>query len=173
MRFALILFAALALGSCATLSEEECRAGDWRGIGIEDGQRGRAADFIDRHREACAKVGVTPDIAAWAAGRQLGLQSYCTPENAYDIGRNGRILNTVCPLTSLATLQAANRKGLTYHRIGQDIADLERHAREVRAQLATLGPDDIGLRAALLGELSSIRLRIISLETERMLYARL
>ena len=29
------------LASCATLSEEACRQGDWRGIGYVDGTEGR------------------------------------------------------------------------------------------------------------------------------------
>ena len=172
MRLACLTAAAtLTLMSCASLSEEECLAGDWRQIGIADGQAGRAADFIDRHREACAPVGVTPDIAAWAAGRKIGLQAYCTPDNAYRIGRNGRVIRPVCPAESYPALEAANRRGLTWHRIGNDIGDLQRQARDIRAELAALAPDDVARQSQLLAELSRIRLRITMLRARRISYA--
>ena len=50
---AMALFAALA--GCATLSETECRTGDWGQIGYNDGSVGNKRDIIGEHDKACAR----------------------------------------------------------------------------------------------------------------------
>ena len=58
--FVAVVFVPLALlllASCATLSEEECRAADWYQIGVNDGAEGRATDYVESHRRACAGLG--------------------------------------------------------------------------------------------------------------------
>jgi hypothetical protein len=89
-----------ALAACASLSEDACRAGDWRGIGLRDGAAGRADGYVANHAEACAEIGVIPDIVAWGAGRAEGLTLYCTPQNAFDIAARGSRINAVCPASA-------------------------------------------------------------------------
>ena len=99
------------LASCASLSEDSCRIGDWSAIGYRDGANGQLISYINEHREACAEYGVTPDVEVWARARLDGLQEYCTAENAYDIGRRGRDFSPVC---------TTNREGLRLaHLYGQ------------------------------------------------------
>lgn len=147
MRAALALLALLLAGACASLSEEECRAGDWRAIGFADGAAGRPADYVARHREACAEVGVSPDLDAWLAGREAGLARYCTPANAFDVGRSGRRLSPVCAGPGLPDLERANRAGLRYWEIGREIAAIEADLREIDFELAALGDSDSERRA--------------------------
>ena len=99
MRVLYSLILLIPLTACASLSEDECRAGDWATIGFEDGAQGRDAAFIGEHREACAEYGIAPDLNAWLAGRERGLLSYCTVDRAYSLGRSGRPVANVCPAT--------------------------------------------------------------------------
>ncbi|SER94386.1 Protein of unknown function [Tranquillimonas rosea] len=163
----LSLIPLLLLTSCASLSEEECLRGDWRGIGYEDGVDGRERDFILRHAKACAEVGVSPDREAWLAGRAEGLPLYCTIDNAYDEGRRGVVLNNVCPPAQYARLRAANRQGLRYRAVLDDIDDAEDRQRAIRAQLAEL-PSDNPIRGALRAEYSSLQSKIMFLRLERL-----
>lgn len=135
-----LLLCVLALGSCATLSEDECRAGDWRSIGFEDGAAGRDAAFISRHRGACAAFGLSPDLNAWLAGRQSGLQQYCTPANAYAIGQRGGSVNPVCPVGAAQEMGPAFQQGQLWYTLGQEISDVERELDEARTALADLDP---------------------------------
>lgn len=94
----------VALGACATLSPEqrlaECRATDWQKFGVNDGRLGvPAADRADTFSD-CAGLGYTVDVAAYQAGRAEGLQAYCTVENGYRVGYEGRRYDNVCPPTS-------------------------------------------------------------------------
>lgn len=88
------------LAGCATLSREQCLQGDWHGIGLADGQQGRTLDRLDDHRRACRDTPAIVDEAAYQAGREVGLLSYCTPVSGYQVAANGRGYNSVCPVTS-------------------------------------------------------------------------
>jgi Protein of unknown function (DUF2799) len=169
-----ILAAAVLLAACASLSEEECRAGDWFGIGFSDGAAGRTVEHIARHREACAEVGVTPELDAWLAGRAEGLRRYCTPENAYRVGRSGRAFSPVCPAGADPELRRAYLAGREQYEIGREIARLERDLDFIDASLAgldgDLDRDERRQRRRLLDERSWIGFRLQRLEFERLRY---
>ena len=141
MRYIAILFL-LALAACATLSEDQCRSGDWQAIGARDGADGRTPDYIQKHAKACLDYGIAPDPVLWEKGRQQGLPLYCRPANAWEEGADGRRLSPVCPASQTAELQRANWRGLTYHRIGQDIAEAEREIDRTSANWHRLSPED-------------------------------
>lgn len=98
-----VLFAVLAagamlgLGSCATMSAEECQAGDWSGRGFADGAEGLSMSRLGEHAEACAKHGVVPDDAAYRDGWSQGVLRYCTPQRGFAEGREGSNYAGVCP----------------------------------------------------------------------------
>ena len=168
MRYLILaLISLLLFAACASLSEDECRAGNWREIGREDGMRGRTADFIQTHAKACADYGIRPDRQAWEDGRQDGLLAYCTPHNAYREGTKGHRLSPVCPAENLPRLLAANDRGLDLYDIEREIDDVEREMRDIRAALATLPPDDPA-RASLRSQLSFLNLKLLRLQSRRL-----
>ena len=116
-----VLGSMILLSSCATLSKQECLVGDWQAIGYNDGVAGYQSERLASHAKACAKASVAPDYLAWERGRQLGLKQYCTSSNAYNIGRRGRSLNNVCPISLANTLQTANQKGLDYYALDSQL----------------------------------------------------
>jgi len=93
----LSLVSVLGLSGCATMSADECVTSDWHAIGYEDGARGYTADQLGNRRKACAKHGITPDFAAYQAGREQGLRQYCQPSRAFNLGAGGARYNGVCP----------------------------------------------------------------------------
>lgn len=124
--------AALALGSCATMSAEQCMAGDWSGQGYIDGQSGLTMSRLDEHAEACAKHGVSPDAAAYAAGRSQGLVHYCTPHKGFEVGRTGSGYAGVCP----SDLEADFTYG---YRDGQVVYAAEQALSSARGRVDSLG----------------------------------
>lgn len=85
------------LGSCATMSEEQCLAGAWGESGYQDGREGREPSRLAEHAEACAKYGVAPDEAAYFSAREAGLREFCTPQRGFEAGRSGHDYKGVCP----------------------------------------------------------------------------
>ncbi len=97
-KFGLIVAACgLLTGSCASLSEEQCLAGNWEGIGFNDGANGAGTGRFGDHMKACEKHGVVPDQATWMTGRARGLTIYCQPGRGFQVGRQGYSYGGVCP----------------------------------------------------------------------------
>lgn len=113
--------AALILGGCATLTPEECQYADWRAIGYEDGVEGQELTIISRHRQACAKVGVTPDIDAYREGRAEGIRIFCEPGNGYRLGREGYSYTGVCPNDLEGEFLAAHAEGMVIFHLESDV----------------------------------------------------
>lgn len=127
MRYLLLaaagLGAALALGSCATMNEEQCLAGDWSGQGYADGLGGLGMSRLDEHAQACAKHGVTPDAYAYRQGRDEGLRGYCTPQRGFRAGREGASYAGVCPASLEAAFLPAYNDGRQIYSADQAVND--------------------------------------------------
>lgn len=132
MRALLALMGVLVLASCASVSREECLAGDWVSIGQRDGASGQdgPAQFA-RHIRACEKVAVVPDQTAWARGYQQGLVRYCTPAVGLEEGLAGRSYRGVCPVAT----QAAFLEGLN---VGRAVHDQRRVISEINSEINSL-----------------------------------
>lgn len=104
-------FVVIMLWGCATLDESECIHADWQSIGYEDGARGFKTSHIGRHRQACAKYGISPDFDLYERGRRKGLLEWCTPRNGYRLGPRGKSYNGVCPQELAPAFMAAISRG--------------------------------------------------------------
>ena len=102
---------ALLLGSCATMSKDQCLAGAWGEVGFADGAEGYPMSRLDDHAKACAKYGVGPDLAAYGSAREDGLLRYCTPERGFVEGREGDSYHGVCSPAQEALFMPAYRDG--------------------------------------------------------------
>ncbi len=91
------LAALLMTAGCASMSEEECRNADWYQQGMREALDGQTRDRLQEDREACAKVGVVPDIARYMAGYDKGIRQFCTPQNGARWGQAGRYYQGTCP----------------------------------------------------------------------------
>src|SRR5690606_4522518 len=107
-----VLVCALLLSGCATMNKNECRNADWDMIGYEDASRGHAVARIGQHRKACAKVDVTPDMAAYERGHERGARVYCTRERGYREGVNGAAYQGICPADLAPTFTRAHKDGM-------------------------------------------------------------
>lgn len=159
-----------SLGACATLSEQQCLAGDWHGIGYHDGINGQLETYISRHFNACEDSGVVPDTAAWLAGRLQGLPLYCTPANAYDIGRRGQNLRPVCSSTQQNAMFQSWDWGQEYHIISEEISTLEREQRDIERDIRFMALQDESPTIEQVLDLSGLnqRLRWIDSEIDRL-----
>lgn len=97
-RIAFLAISVFFLNACASLSEGECRSGNWYQIGFSDGSSGKASSYIVEHESACTEYGVGADRQAYEKGRYQGLsQNYCTAQKGYQLGSYLNDYNGVCP----------------------------------------------------------------------------
>ncbi|WP_317932227.1 DUF2799 domain-containing protein [Halioxenophilus sp. WMMB6] len=131
IRLTLLTTILLVLTGCATLSEEECLVADWYQIGLEDGSLGRSSQWLAKHRKACAKAGVTPDLAAYEEGHEQGLMRFCNYNNGLGFGLNGAVLPQFCPAPTRAEFQLGYQHGLERRQQNQLInriaSDMDQH----------------------------------------------
>lgn len=165
--------AVLALGSCATMSAEQCLAGDWSGRGYSDGASGLSMSRLNEHAEACAEHGVVPDQSAYAAGREQGLMRYCTPANGFQKGRTGSGYGGVCPSFLEADFMLAYRDGQIVYGVEQALANARSTVSSLGARLEDLDDKILGKQGELRAEgltepqREQIRGRIQELRRER------
>ncbi len=98
-RSVLVLFCLTTIAAtpgCA-ISKKDCLADDWQTKGYQDGQRGKSPDVISTYAKSCAKHGVTPDASAYAAGFDVGIKEYCTPEKGFSEGEDNDSYSGACP----------------------------------------------------------------------------
>lgn len=126
---------ALALPGCASMSRNECVTADWYTIGYEGGIRGQREAQISQYRKACAEHGVTPDLARYLEGRDVGLRRFCEPRNGYRLGRAGKSYGGVCP-------RELEREFLQAYGAGRELYDsqqrIKRLGRRIKAREADL-----------------------------------
>lgn len=123
--------ALLALGGCASLSEGECLTANWEDIGYRDGVRGARRERAEAHAGACAEHGVSLDREAWQRGYETGLDVYCTPENAVQVGLGGGADPGVCPPESAVAFSTHWRAARVVHEARAEVAALESRRREL------------------------------------------
>lgn len=174
-----ILAVLVLLQGCATLNKDECMLADWRLIGYQDGVAGKSAAVVGEYREDCAKHAVVPDLDAYRAGREEGLQQYCKVDNGYRLGNNGRGFAAVCPAALAQGFRNAYDAGRelylarsavnnTYSNINsrkQTLSDLEKNRAE---KLAALISDGLKAdqRVMILYEVNELQQEMNSVEDE-------
>lgn len=166
MRWVLAL---LLVAGCASVSREECVAGDWAAIGARDGAAGRVGDVqFDRHVQSCARVDVTPDRAALAQGYAAGLVQYCTPAVGLREGAAGRPYRGVCPTATEGAFLRGHDLGRAAWQQEQRIAALEREINALSRLPAPEGEDAAAQRqwAANQSEIFALRMQVFAARAE-------
>ncbi len=131
------LITAILLSGCATgMSKDECVLADWQMIGYEDGLRGFPAERIGAHRVACAKHQVTPNLAAYSAGRERGLREFCQPKNGFRAGLNGTGYANVCSGSTETAFVNAYQWGRQIHDARAELRTTNSRLRNAREGLA-------------------------------------
>jgi hypothetical protein len=158
------IFTALALcvtfSGCASLSKSECLNADWQDIGVRDGASGQPEEYLIQHSKACAKVNVTPDRERWFAGREQGLDRFCTVQRAYSIGEHGYGFDAaICRNYDQERLFEAYSKGRDVNRTSGQIDSIDRETRDI---ITTLAGEDLERK-----ERERLAYRLGQLEYER------
>lgn len=180
MTLARILMTSTLLGSlglaggCAVISEDECQAGLWYERGIEDGSRGHSQATVYKIAQKCHEYGVRVDTSAWMRGHEEGVEQYCTPENGFIQGRNGRDYAGVCTGPTADLFMANYQQGLAVYQAEQQYLALENRyekaEREYYRVHAALDEEDVSKKEAraMRGQLRSLRREMRDLEYQMM-----
>jgi hypothetical protein len=173
------LVALLVLNGCASMNADECAMSEWHTIGFEDGSRGYTAERLGDHRKACARHGVSPDLRAYQAGRDEGLQQFCQPARGFGLGENGGRYNGVCAGHLEPPFLDAYRSGYHLYNLRSNVSsathqidarkrELDDIKEKIRSKEAALIDKDTATeeRVLLLADLKDLSERTGQLESE-------
>ena len=110
---------------CASLSQQQCKVGDWQSIGKRDGQAGHSLARFEDHKKACKSHGQAANLTLYKKGHEEGLASHCTVQSQINLGLTGERYRPVCSGTSVAVLKEANQWGYRIYLINKDISQAE------------------------------------------------
>ena len=166
---------AVAIGSCAPISEKACLGGDWGAIGLADGKAGKPASMLQSYSETCADFGVAPVQETYLAARAAGLKFYCTPENAYSVGRSGARLANVCSPDLQSAMRPAYDRGNEYFEISEEIDDLNDRIDDLQDLLSSnysgkLTPAELTQARLISSKIRDLRNDIFRLEIRQRRY---
>ncbi len=125
-----VLFSVMLFSGCATMSEQDCRGGDWHQVGLRDGSSGYSVERLASHENACRKYDLSSDKTAYFRGHKEGIRRFCTADNGYDAGIDQRAYNYVCPPELERPFLREYAKGLT-----DRVYQLDYDYREVQERL--------------------------------------
>lgn len=145
----MILWVAL-LSACATLNEDECVTADWYEIGYSDGVKGEPDSYLEKHRKACAKHGVRANLNDWLAGREAGLERYCTPQKGYEEGLNNQTYHGVCEGQAAIEFEQAYAAGQQLYQQRSLVNDLQRDIEDTNEEIIALEDEWNEIRRELL-----------------------
>ena len=147
-----LMGAALGLSACASgLSQDDCLYADWRAIGYEDGARGYAADAVSAYRKSCVKkAGVVPDMDAYLAGREAGLQHYCVASNGFAEGARGAVFRGVCTGPKASVFALAYQRGAALYMFERGVTKTAAAYAAAETELADIGLAIADAEAALI-----------------------
>lgn len=174
--FGLCLF----LAACSTMSEAECRAGDWRSAGISDGERGLPPSWGERAAQACARYGVTLDQSAYEAGRQAGVGAYCTLDRAERDGIAGRRYYNVCTGEVGRSFERVYYAALDIAEIDEQLDRIDDSLSRLYARIGNLPPEQQEAiiaqgesnRANLEGQRTAAEARLFSIKRQELVRLR-
>ena len=157
MRLSLALsgVALAVLVACDPISEEQCRAGNWTGLGLRDGADGRPASRFDDYVEICGELGIAADRASYMAARAEGLKTFCVPERAYEEGLDGNRIGAVCSSDIMPRLFDLNARGRKVHDAEEEIERAEESIDNAEDRIYSLLNVDTDEARAEIAELRS------------------
>lgn len=167
MKRYLIVLIALVLVGCAgkpTVSENQCRAGDWQTIGYRDGASGVTNTRILSHQEACGTFGIVPDRDSYLVGWQAGLESFCTADSGFNLGLRGASLNGACRDELREPFASAYADGHSLYVARRDVRRLSQQLASMEQRLVQIKQEMVGAATAqLMPDLSlEERLRLLT-----------
>ena len=122
----LLLFSGCA-GIGSKLSEEQCAMVDWRQLGFNEGEAGRAQRNLAREIKTCNNHGIEIDTSQYVTGWNDGISRYCVTENGYNLGRINKKFPNVCPDSLQMEFRNAYDRGFTNYRRVKELKKLVKY----------------------------------------------
>lgn len=117
-RFSKVL-AISAMGFCTAslalpnMNRQQCQQQNWQQLGYQDGMNGQyLQQAIQDYRKVCGKFHVRMNADAYRRGWHTGAQLYCKKDHGYELGKQGKLYNNICPHSQIEAFNRAWNRGV-------------------------------------------------------------
>ena len=154
----------VACASRPTVSEFQCKAGDWETIGFRDGASGLQSTRLLEHQEACGEFSIVPDRSRYMAGWHTGMIEYCNPDNGFGLGKQGKRIQSICQGKWRAPFAAAYEKGQTLFLARKEVDRIGKQLQKYNVRLEQIQQKLVDLTSAQINTslTSDARLQMLS-----------
>jgi hypothetical protein len=131
LKLLLTVLISTTLTACASMSVDECKVANWHEVGFNDASKGYDKHRFEKHSKACQKAGITPNFDTYTKGYEDGLRIYCTPQNIFELGLDGRGDYKICPSSEHSLLKPYHDVSNSYYQAKKDrkqlLDDIQRY----------------------------------------------
>lgn len=127
-KYLLVFSALLVLPGCATLDKDDCLSANWHDIGHKDGSKGYKSERYLKHNEACQEHNVRVNTADYRNGWNEGIEEFCTEDNGWRVGLEGKTYHKSCP--KRLKLEFYNA-----YQLGRDVYEKEQNLEKINKKL--------------------------------------
>jgi hypothetical protein len=121
------------IGGCSGVSKKSCNQTNWKEQGISDGKKGLAAEGILKTEKSCASKGSEFPITEYKDGWMEGIAVYCSPENGFNMAKEGKTLNiNNCPIEFRPALEQNIKLGKEFAGVESKIKDLQKQKESMK-----------------------------------------
>ncbi|MCB9026039.1 MAG: DUF2799 domain-containing protein [Bdellovibrionaceae bacterium] len=138
MSFFILIF--LCIG-CSSQKTHDCQEADWFELGRRDGAMGKSQRFVNSELPLlCPSSNKEEEKKLFNIGRKVGLLQYCRPENAFELGKDGKEYENVCPEESHSSFLDFFRQGLQVRELQIVNQDIDNKLSILDQQLKATSP---------------------------------
>lgn len=122
------------LMACSSVNKQariDCQRADWFELGRRAGAQGQDGKDFEKLVRECKGTPSSLAKELFTNGHNSGLAEYCSPENAFAMGRGGLGYKDVCP-------QQLKLESMKNYKRGQHAQVIDQNIRKLSAQLDSL-----------------------------------
>ena len=133
MRTLSFILIALFLGACTTSEKAKvCQEADWYELGRRDGAMGKPMRFEENQLPLlCQNSDQEKQQILFDIGRKAGLVEFCKPQNAYELGKEGKVYTDICP-------QETQTLFVEFYAKGNQVRELQEANLEIDSKIDVL-----------------------------------
>lgn len=140
----------LTLTACAskpTVTEFQCKAGDWETIGFRDGANGLQSTRLLDHQEACGEFSIVPDRNRYMTGWHTGMTEFCKPDNGFALGEQGKRIQPICQGKWRIPFAEAYDNGRKLYQARREVDSIRKRIQKNESRQAQIKQELIDLTA--------------------------
>jgi hypothetical protein len=130
----------LSLAGCFGKKELDCASINWTQKGLEDGKNGFDEDKALKLKKKCESQGVVASVVDYKQGWLVGIETHCSPQNAFKLGKNGNkaLKKDNCPVEFKTNFAESFKRGAELKTINDNLGPIKKKLKNLKVSKSLL-----------------------------------